>query len=236
MTDYAIIPTMKPKLVEKPNDYALQQLLVNFASGVPLSADQLNFLNNHEKALSGLDPVLKYYLQPLHKKAQEHHSFLMHRENFNAEAAKELKRRLQLLLTDKGQRLKIPMTNKQFMEFKNSALPSLILYHGNQFLTGAPFYLGGIPHVVYFQWGNLFGVAKYVILAEEKALPSNVLIYFEEMHERLLEKCVRDFNKDLRHELQPRHHVAETHHLEKTAPQENYTLSVFNTPKLTIPK
>lgn len=228
---------MKPKLVEKPNSYELQKLLVNFAGGVPLSADQLNFLSRHEKALSahGLDHVLKYYLKPLHKKSMEHHSFLMHRENMNAESAKELKRRLQLMLTDKGQRVKFPMTSKQFIEFKNSAYPSLILYHGNQFLTGAPFYLGGIPHVVFFQWGNLFGVAKYVVLAEEKALASNVLIYFEEMHERNLEQCVLDFTKDMRHELKPTHQVAQTHHLEKTAPHENYTpASPFQTPKLSL--
>ena len=85
---------MKPTLVDKPNDYALQQLLVNFAGGVPLSADQLNFLSRHEKSLShyGLDPTLKYYLKPFYKKVEEHHSFLMHRDSMDAAAAKELRK------------------------------------------------------------------------------------------------------------------------------------------------
>lgn len=226
---------MKPTLVHQPNHYRYQELLVNFASGVPLSADQLNFLSNYEKTLSSptLDPVLKYYLGPFHKKSEQH-SFLMHRENFDATAAKELKRRLELLVDKKGERVKLKFTPKQFHELKNAAIPSLILYHGNQFLTGAPFYLGGIPHVVFFQWGNLFGVAKYAVLAEEKALKSNVFIYFEDMHDRYLEECVKDFMKDMRHELQLMPQPAHTHHLEKQAPQENYTHSPYQIPRLTL--
>ncbi len=227
---------MKPTLVNKPNDYALQQLMVNFAGGVPLSADQLNFLYRHEKTLSqyGLDPALKYYLKPYYKKAADHHSFLVHQDNFDAKAAKELRKRLQILLTEKGKRIKLHMSPRQFMELKNSAVPSLIFFHGNQFLTGAPFYLGGIPHVVFFQWGNYFGIAKYVVLAEEKALNSNVLIYFENMYERNIDECVQQATKELRHELQPVQTVAHTHHLEKQTPQENYRPSVFQTPKLSL--
>lgn len=227
---------MKPTLIHQPNHYNYQELLVNFASGVPLSADQLNFLANHEKLLSShtMDPVLKYYLGPFHKKSSEHHSFLMHRENFDALASKELKRRLELLLVKKGERVKLQFTPKQFQELKNSAVPSLILYHGNQFLTGAPFHLGGIPHLVIFQWGNLFGVAKYVVLPEERALKSNVFIYFENMHERYIEECVKDFVKDMRHELQLLPQPAHTHHLEKTAPQENYTHSPYQIPRLSL--
>lgn len=227
---------MKPTLTLKANNYTMQQLLANFAGGVPLSADQLNFLSRHEKTLSqyGLDPALKYYLKPFYKKDADHHSFLMHREKMDATAAKELRERLKMVLTDKGQHVKLHMTPTQFMEFKNAAAPSLIFFHGNQFLTGAPFYLGGIPHVIYFQWGNYFGIAKYVVLAEEKALNSNVLIYFENMHERLLEQCIKDISPALHQELQPTHQVAQTHHLEKQTPQENYTPSIFQTPKLTL--
>lgn len=228
---------MKPTLALKPNNYTYHQLLMNFAGGVPLSADQLNYLAGNEKGLSSLsmDPLLKYYLQPLHHKASEHQSFLMHRQNFDAEAAKELKRRLELLLVDKkGSRVKLQFTPKQFQELKNSAYPSLILYHGNQFLTGAPFYHGGLPHVLYFQWGNLFGVAKYVILPEERALNSNVLIYFEEMHDRYTEECINDFKKDMKHELQPAHQAAHTHHLEKQPPHQNYTPNPFHIPRLTL--
>lgn len=230
---------MKPKLENKPNNYKLHELLVNFQNGVPLTPNQLNFIYRHEKALSalGLDPVLKYYLKHFYNQASDHQSFLMHRENFNAKAAKELKRRLSLLLQgakNKKERIKLKLTAKQFQELKNSAYPALIFYHGNHMMTGAPFYLGGIPHVVFFQWGNLFGVAKYVVLAEEKALRSNLMVHFELIHERTLSECVKDFNHDMRHELKPDPHHANTHHLEKQAPQENYRPSPFAIPKLTL--
>ncbi len=226
---------MKPSLVNQPNNYALKELLVNFAGGVPLSADQLNFLSRHEKILSqhGLDPTLKYYLKPLAKKAAEHHSFLMHREKLDAEGATELRKRLSTVLSEKGQRVKLPLSHKQFLEFKNAAAPSLIFYHGNHFLTGAPFHPGGIPHILFFQWGNYFGIAKYVMLPEERALHSNVFVYFEDLHDRLLEQCVKEISKELRHELlhdAPAH----THHLEKQLPHENYQPSVFHTPRLTL--
>lgn len=228
---------MKPTLVNKPNDYTYHKLLVNFAGGVPLTADQLNFIYRHEKTLSshGLDPLLKYYLKPFYQKAADHQSFLMHRENFNAESAKELKRRLSLLLKDKkkGERIQISMSPQQYMELKNAAHPSMIFHHGNHFLTGAPFQPGAIPHIIFFQWGNLFGVAKYVIMAEERALNSNILIYIEDMQDRFLNQCVEDFKKDMQLELKADQQHVHTHQLEKQAPQQNYN-SPFATPKLTL--
>ena len=227
---------MKPTLVHKPNNYSVQQLLVNFAGGVPLSADQLNFLSRHEKALShgGMDPALKYYLKPFYKKVADHQSFLMHSEHFNEESTRELRKRLQMALDGKKTRINFTINPQQFLEFKNAAIPSLIYFHGNQFLTGAPFFPGGYPYVIFFQWGNYFGVAKYHILPDEKALKSNVLIYFEDMYERNLEQCVNDFKRDFKHELQPAQQHAHTHHLEKQAPQENYRHSPFKTPTLSL--
>lgn len=228
---------MKPTLVKQPNDYDLQKLLVNFAGGMPLSVDQLNFLYRHEKTLSyhRMDPVLKYYLRPFYRKAQDHHSFLLHHEHIDAEESKALKKRLQMMLQDgKKTRIKFTITPNQFLELKNHAVPSLIFYHGNQFLTGAPFYLGGIPHVIFFQWGNYFGVAKYHVLPDEKALKSNVLIYFEDMQERDLLQCVDDFKREMKHELQPHQQDVYTHHLENQMPHENYRPTAFKTPSLTL--
>ena len=229
---------MKPKLVHKPNNYTYHKLLVNFAGGVPLTPDQLNFIYRHEKTLSthGLDPVLKYYLKSFHRKTSEQHSFLMHKENFDAESAKELKKRLNLLLKDKkrGERIHLSISPQQYLQFKNAAHPSLILYHGNHFITGAPFHPGGIPHTIFFQWGNLFGVAKYVVLPEERALKSNVLIYFEDRHERNLNQYVEDIKKEMQHELKASPQHAHTHALEKQTPQQNYRHSPFQTPKLTL--
>lgn len=229
---------MKPTLIDKPNQYPLQELLVKFNSGVPLSADQLNFIYRHEKALShyGHDQLLNYYLKPLHKKAFEHHSFLLHEDEINNQNAKDLKRRLDLLVANKParERVQFRITPKQFLELRNAAVQSLILYHGNQFLTGAPFHLGGIPHVVFFRWGNLFGVAKYAVLAEEKSLSGNVLIYIENMQERNVQQCVEDFKKDFNKELRLTHHVTHTHKLEKQLPEENYLHTFSQTPKLKI--
>lgn len=229
---------MKPKLVLKPNDYTYQQLLVNFAGGMPLSADQLNFLYRHEKTLSShtMDPLLKYYLKPFYQHANDYHSFLFHKENFDAAAAKELKRRLGLMVKEKGTRVKLKITPKQFQEFKNAAHPSLIFYHGNQLITGAPFYLGGIPHVVFFQWGNLFGVAKYVVLAEEHALKSNVMIYFEDTHERYLEECVQQFVHEMKNELKPVPQHVHMHQLENQQPHLNYKHSPFQTSNILLYK
>lgn len=228
---------MKPTLVNKPNDYEYQQLLVKFAGGVPLSADQLNFLYRHEKTLSHypMDAIMKYYLRPFYRKAQEHHSFLLHHEHINAEESKALKKRLLMMLQDnKKTRIQFSMTPQQFLELKNHAVPALIFHHGNQFLTGAPFYLGGIPHVVFFQWGNYFGVAKYQVLPDEKALKSNVLIFFEDMQERELLQCVDDFKREMKHELQPQQQDVQTHHLENQLPQENYRSSPYKTPTLNL--
>lgn len=229
---------MKPKLIHKPNNYTYHKLLVNFAGGVPLTPAQLNFIHRHQKTLSmhGLDPVLKYYLKPFTNKHADHHSFLLHKEKFDAEAAKELKRRLSLLVKnkEKGKRVKISITPQQYMQLKNAAHPSLIFFHGNQLITGAPFYQGGIPHTIFFQWGNLFGVAKYVVLVEERALRSNVLIYFEDRRDRHLHRCVEEYKNEMHNELKHDQHHAHTHHLEKQTPQENYRHSAFKTPKLSL--
>ena len=84
-----MIYAMKPTLVDKPNDYNLQQMLVNYAGGVPLSPDQVNFLSRHEKTLSqyGLDHVMAYYLKPFYKKGADHHSFLIHKEHIDEKSA-----------------------------------------------------------------------------------------------------------------------------------------------------
>ena len=60
-------------------------------------------------------------------------------------------------------------TKEDFETFKKVVCEELILTHGNQLLTGAPFYPGGIPYTLFFQWGNLFGVAKSVVHPDEKA-------------------------------------------------------------------
>lgn len=195
--------TIKKTLALKPNDYNYQSLMAKFADGAPLSCEQLNFLAWHEKSLSNphLDPVMKYYLKHYHRQYSEDHSFLLPSEILNKENIARLKQRLQLLLQTTKKHVELKFTPEQFKHLKTLAYNELILLHGNHFLSGAPFHPGGIPHIIFFQWGNLFGVAKYVVLAEEKALKSNVLIYFEDMGERLLNECVHDYQQTHANEL-----------------------------------
>lgn len=223
---------MKPTLKNQPNSYAHKGLMVNFDNGKPLSCDQLNFLYRHERALSNphLDSVMHYYLKHYYKHKIDEQSFLLPQEALTPEVVNQLKRRLRLLLQAKSAKLEMNMTPKQFMQFKIAAHQELILYHGNQFLTGAPFHPGGIPHIIYFQWGNLFGVAKYVILAEEKALKSNVLIYFEDMQERDVHECIHDYNLQHLQTLDEHKQLLPTSH-----PQEELSHhSPFKIPTLTL--
>lgn len=184
----------KPSLTLKPNaDYAFEGIKIQFANGAPLTADQYNFLYRHEKALSAhhLDAINAYYLKSS-KQAPES-SFLFHGNALNQAGAKQLKMRIQALIAENSNHLSFQLKPEEFLQFRAATVNELILYHGNQFLTGAPFFPGGIPYTLYFQWGNLFGVAKYQILADEKDIKGNALIYFEDMHDRLLDECVHEY-------------------------------------------
>jgi hypothetical protein len=183
-------------LTNQSSGYMYKQLMVNFAEGKPLAPELVNFLARHEKTLSNplMDSVLNYYLKHLHNKTTSGLSFLLRHEKLNYTDIAQLKRRLQLLVKDKKANIEFLMTPAQFSQFKYLSYRELILFHGNQFLTGAPFIQGGIPHLIYFQWGNLFGVAKYIMLPDDKALKSNVLVYFEDREEREFIQCIYQYN------------------------------------------
>src|SRR5690606_18114391 len=125
------------------------------------------------------------------------HSFLLPSDKINVQSLQQLKKRLQLLIKGRSTLAPLHLSEKQFTKFKTLNMQELIFWHGNQLLTGAPFFPGGIPPVLFFQWGNYFGVAKYVFVPEEKALKANVLVYFEDMQDRSLNQCVADYHKKL---------------------------------------
>lgn len=231
---------MKQKLKNKPDHYTYRDLMMCFQGGTPLSCEQLNFLSRHEKTLSshGLDPVLKYYLKPYKKKAEQKEEEKKKHELISAASLGHrelalLKKRLDTMVKAPTDHVILSMTPEQFEELKTYSVPELILYHGNQFLTGAPHIIGGIPYTIFFQWGNLFGVAKYVIMAEEKALKSNLLIYVEDMQDRAINQCVKDYNKHqtLDKELERLEHRA---HEEVHLHTNQHTNSPFKIPKLTL--
>lgn len=141
------------------------------------------FLSWHKLALTTIGMKLENTFRP---------SFLLPNEKITLDAVKTLKSRLGAMLLNKNN-LMLPMTEKQFLDFKNYCLEELVFYHGNQFLTGAPFFPGGIPTFIPFQWGNLFGVARNSVSSSEKSVKGNILIYFEDMRDRELDRCVEEY-------------------------------------------
>lgn len=198
----------RPTFILQPVGDSSTEILRTFAHDKPLNPEQINFLNFHQKQLSSkeFDPILRYYLQRYTGDNKFHTSFLLTHEIINHESIKQLKKRIQILLTNQPKKsVSIPFTQKQFLEFKQAGIGELIFWHGNQFLTGAPSFPGGTPPVLFFQWGNFFGIVKYVVLAEEKALKTNILIYFEDRQDRELDLCVKEYNLRIDSEKRQQH-------------------------------
>lgn len=204
---------MNHTYILQPFHSTSSEILKCFASEKPLTADQINFLEWHYHQLSSttFDPILKYYLAAEKKRRSHRTSFLLPHEKLNQEDIQKLKKRLSILLSDEPKRIIVDITQKQFLEFKKLLTSELIFWHGNQTLTGAPFFPGGIPPVILFQWGNLFGVVKYVIIAGEKALNANVLVYFESMQNRTLQQCVNEYELKLENEFQDQKKILHQH-------------------------
>lgn len=215
--------TMKPTLRLHPDSYAYRDINAKYAHGAPLTPDQLNFIYENQNHLMffshQMNEVVKYYLKQYKKNGLENSN-----KKFDRASIEQFKRHLTSLLGERNSQVQIKMKPEQFLQMRALTTDELILYHGNQFLTGAPFYYGGQPHTLFFQWGNLFGVAKYVVLAEEKALKSNLLIHFEGMHERFLEQCVHEYRD---HMLALGHEMPASHPIPQPIP-------TYQTPRLTL--
>ncbi|OGT47287.1 MAG: hypothetical protein A3E83_00705 [Gammaproteobacteria bacterium RIFCSPHIGHO2_12_FULL_41_20] len=194
----------KPILILQPIHNSSADIMRKFFMGKPLSSEQVNFLYAHQKQLSDsrFDPVLKYYLETDKKRREKYKAtFLLPHEKLKPSDIPALRKHIQFFLREAANRVAMQFTQQQFLQFKEYTIQDLIYWHGNQFLTGAPFYPGGIPPLIFFQWGNLFGIVKYLVLAEEKALKANILIYFEDMQDRDLNQCVQNYNKHLQNEM-----------------------------------
>lgn len=195
---------MRPTLILQPIHTSSASILKAFSEGKPLTNDQHEFLRWHENQLSNewYDPILHYYLHSKRPQREYHGTFLLPHEEMNLEAIQSLKKRILASLKNKFSHAVININQKQFLSFKQYTINELIFWHGNQFLTGSSFYPGGIPPVIYFQWGNLFGVVKYLVLSDEKALKANILIYFEDLQDRTLDECVKEYQQHVNNEIQ----------------------------------
>lgn len=215
----------KPKLILTPQADPLAQLEQHFLEGKPLSAAERDYIFWHSPQLSNtrFDSLLRYYL---HRKSIG--SFLLPTLEINEALIKQLKRRLKYMLDHLHHGVEVHMTPEQFQAFRLIIDNELIYYHGNQSLTGAPYFSGGLPHIIYFQWGNYLGVVKYQILPGEKYLKANLLIYFEDLEERLLNQAVKDYEKE--HALTLRQDLARTAPIATQAKAEPISQAALNLP------
>ncbi len=225
----------RPTLILHPLHRSTADIVKCFALGKPLTPDQTNYLDWHQMQLSDpqFDPILKYYLKSRYDRQRDFHtSFLLPHEKMNKESIELLKKRIALMIKEnQSHRVVVNVTQKQFLEFKQYTTQDLIFWHGNQFLTGAPFYPGGTPPLILFQWGNYFGIVKYVVIAGEKAVMGNLLLYFEEMQERNLNQCVMDYQRRMKEEVQLQNKLL--HHPEIIQTNEQKQLY---TPELAVSK
>lgn len=202
---YIVQVTMpsSPKLILQPNHSSTTEILKKFAMNKPLNCSELNFMTWHQKKLSSqsFDPVYKYYIESAKKNSKYNKSFLLPTGNLTNESNKHLKERLQLFVTGENNYALIKFTAHQFLQFKELNDEELIFWHGDQFLADAPFFPGGIPPIVHFQWGNLHGIVKQVIMAEEKELKANLFIYFEDLYDQTLDQCVTQYQQKIANDL-----------------------------------
>lgn len=222
---------MRPTLLLQPVHTSSAEILKCFNDGRPLTCDQLNYISRFQHALSSpsFDVVYKYYIEAA--KRANSNKFILPSSMLNASALRQFKQRLQLFLSKDSQDISIELTPEQLLKFKEIAAPELIYYHGNQFLTGAPFFPGGIPPVLYFQWGNLFGVTKYLLQAGEKSAITNIFIHFELTHERTLEQCVKAYQLKLSNEIELQQHLFHENKIQHKEADH----FVIKTPALTRP-
>ena len=234
---------MRPTLILQPIHNSSANILKTFAIGKPLTTDQISFLEDHQQQLSceQIDPLLNYYLKESRERRRKFNTtFLLPHEEMNFEAIQLLKKRLLSLLQDNSEHAVVTLTEKQYLAFKDYTTEELIYWHGNQFITGAPFFPGGIPPVIHFQWGNLFGIVLYVLLPFDRLTRINTVIYFESMRNRNLNQCVDDYNKKFQENLKWQNEIFRQKDfiLKKDVANKNTITSKENelhhTPRLTL--
>jgi len=93
-----------------------------------------------------------------------------------------------------GQNIEVKLSLEQFKQLEYS-IERLFYFHGNIALTGAPLIPGAISPVIFFQWGNLLGVIKYVVLTAEKSLVGNLLLRIEDMQDLKIEAVLLNYLK-----------------------------------------
>jgi hypothetical protein len=209
---------MRPHLILQPAHNSSADILKCFADGKPISADAVNYLDLHQRNLSSpeFDPVLNFYLHA--HKTQPHKyqgTFLLHHEFINFEAFQELKKRIKLFLEQKkSPSISITLNPQQYKQFTQVGRNEIVYWHIHKLFNGAPMYPSIVPPAIFFQWGNIFGITKYLVLAGGKTVRANMLLYFEDMQNRNLDQCVDDYQKRFNLELEQQKNLILQHDLE----------------------
>lgn len=219
---------MKPTIVLQPIHNSSSDILRCFAIGKPLNSDQMNFLAWHEYELSSntLDPIIQYYITYLKKRKNKcYNNFLLPHEEMNLENIKKLKERIQLFIKEKYRQIAIPLSQKQYLQFREANKE--LIWYDTQFALHTHFFPSTTPPVLFFQWGKLLGVVKFVLIAGQKASMMNVVVYFEDMEHRDLKQCVAEYQHELNNEIALQ---------KKISGNENVTEepSLIKTPRLTL--
>lgn len=200
MADDNIRPTLQ--LIKYPNE-AAARIVQAWEAGAPVAPAIFDRSWLHPFASPRLESALHYYGLLDSRKYKEtpkpKQNFILHahqqlqdKNALNVIAADEVYERIKLMLEHEGQYIEFLVTPEQLEQLAPN-FNHVIKHHGNHFLTGAPFIHGGVNYIILFQWGNLFGVIKFVELDDEKALKANILIYFEDMADRTFEECVMEY-------------------------------------------
>jgi hypothetical protein len=205
---------IKPLLTPQPYELWIANILARFEDGKPLTSEQLNFLLTHEKSLGShaLDLVIKYYLTAHQHEHGKSLAFTIPKEKVDSLTLHELHATVENLLNHNLSHIDLKMTLEQFLQFKAAGVHELHIWHGPQFLSRAIAFPQMMPQAIYLQWGKLFGVVKLNSHVENFDLDGYALIYLEDMSERNILTCVREYAKKYKIEppLTPQNTLTET--------------------------
>lgn len=178
-----------------------KQILKLILAGKPLRADQKQVLYDYcyQFGPDFNEYLKKDWLYPKHpsvlQKYLKSNSFLAHHKPLVSEAVEEILQHHPEGIDIDYQANELAEIRLSFARTRMLSIADLILVYGNQTLTSAPFMAGGLPHIEFFEWGNVFGVIKYVAVTGET--DTNILVHFEKKQEQTLEQYKLAFARKL---------------------------------------
>lgn len=196
---------MKPLFELKNYPVGFSDILKKFEAGKPLSADQLNFINSHQRSLSNtiLDPVLRYYLLQHKLEPDKALPLKLSEQKLTSASFQQVRQNIHLLLRNHFSHVDLEMSPEQFQQFKALGLEELQFWHGDNYLLGSVFHHAGLPYRLYFQWGRMFGVVQLHLHVNGKHVEGKVFIFVQDMHQKTLKECIDAYTHQLKEQEKP---------------------------------